>query len=144
MRVHPNQPEGLSFPPHEIRRRGDRPRRQGMITAEHERSAPLFEHPERGLVQPLADPRDVADVFLRRISFSLNLWNRRDEIAGVDDGDPEAGEPFGEAGDPESRRPHVDATPIAAQIERDADDMDGARHIAKDTVFDVTPKRLVL
>ena len=41
---------------------------------------------------------------------------------------PERGQPLAEPGNPERGRPHVDAAAIAAEIERDADDVNGRRH----------------
>ena len=38
-------------------------------------------------------------------------------------GDPERREPLGESGDPKRRRSHVDAAAIAAEVERDADEV---------------------
>jgi len=50
----------------------------------------------------------------------------RDEIALVDDGHPERGQPFAKTGNPEGGRPHVDAAAVAAEIQRDADDVNRA------------------
>ena len=56
----------------------------------------------------------------------LDFGDRRDEIALVDDGHAERGQPFAKAGDPEGGRPHVDAAAVAAEVERDADDVNRA------------------
>ena len=54
----------------------------------------LLEHGQRRLVEPLADARDLADVFLARIAERLDLGNRRDEVAGVHDRHPERRQPL--------------------------------------------------
>ena len=61
-----------------------------------------------------------------RIAGGLGFGDRRDEIALVDDGHPERGQPFAEPGDAECGRPHVDAAAVAAEIQRDADDVNRA------------------
>ena len=81
---------------------------------------------ERRLVEPLADARDLADVFLGRVAERLDLRDRRDQIALVDDREAERGEPFAEPGNAERRGPHVDAAAVAAEVERDADDVSGS------------------
>ena len=65
--------------------------------------------------------------FLRGSPERLDLRDRRDEVAGVDDRDAQRREPLAEAGDAERRRPHVDAAAVAAEIERHADDVNGPR-----------------
>ena len=55
----------------------------------------------------------------------LRLGNRRGQIAFVDDRIAECGELLAKPGDAERGRPHVDAAPAAAEVERDADDVDG-------------------
>ena len=77
------------------------------------------------VVELLADAGDVADVFLPFVAPFLRLGNRRRQIALVDDGVAEGGEPLAEAGDAKRRRPHVHAAPAAAEIERHADHVDG-------------------
>ena len=54
----------------------------------------------------------------------LRFGNRRRQVALVDDGVAERGDLLAEAGDAERRRPHVDAAPAAAEVERHADDVD--------------------
>ena len=88
---------------------------------------PSLEHAERRLVELLADARDLADVLLLRIAERLDLRNRRDEVAFVDDGHAERGEPLGEAGDAKRRWSHVDAAAVAAEVERDADEVESLR-----------------
>ncbi len=125
--VHPDEAERLTFSPHEIRGRRDRPGREAVITAEHERESTSIEDAERGLVELLAEARDLADVLLLRIPERLDLGDWSDQVALVDDGDPECGEAFGEAGDAKCRRPHVDAAATAAEVERDANEVESLR-----------------
>ncbi len=81
------------------------------------------------LIELLADLRDVADVFLALVAQLLRFRDRRGEIAFVDDGVAERGDALAEAGDAKRRRPHVDAAPAAAEVERHADDVNGlGRH----------------
>ena len=85
---------------------------------------PLSSDRERGLVEPLADARDLPDVFLLRIAGGLDLGDRRDQIAVVYDGHAEGGQAFAEPGNAERGWPHVDAAAVAAEVERDPDDVD--------------------
>ena len=127
VRVDPDEAERLALAPHEVGRRRHRTGREAVVAAEHEREAVLLEHAERRLVEPLADARDLADVFLFRIAERLDFGNRRHEIAFVDDRHAERRQPLGEAGDAKRRRSHVDAAAIAAEIERDPDEVKSLR-----------------
>jgi hypothetical protein len=80
-------------------------------------------------VQTLAHASDVADVFLVRIAFVLRFGDRRREIARIDDLNAERGQTLSEGGDEEGRPTHVHTATIASEIERNADDMHGFRHI---------------
>ena len=53
----------------------------------------------------------------------LRFGNRRRQVAFVDDGVAERGDLLAEPGDAERGRPHVDAAPAAAKVERHADDV---------------------
>ncbi len=68
-------------------------------------------------------------ILAARIAAGLDLGNRRDEIAFVDDPVAEDLETFAEPGDPERGRAHVDAAPVAAEVERHADDVNGTGRI---------------
>ena len=125
VRVDPDEAERLLLATHEIRRRRDRPGREAVIATEDERQTALFERRQRRLVEPLADFRDLADVLLVRVAERLDLGDRRDEVALVDDGDAERGQALAEPGDAERGRAHVDAAAVAAEIQRDTDDVDG-------------------
>ena len=80
-------PSGLLCAPHDSRPwpRPSRRRGCGRRRARAE-SRPVSSADERRLVELLADARDLADVLLRRIADRLDLGNRRDQIALVDDG----------------------------------------------------------
>src|SRR3954466_15444843 len=99
-----------------------------MIAAEHDRDPALFHDGERGLIEPLAYSRDLADVFLARITERLDLRDRGDQVARVGDGQAQGGEPLAEAGNAERRGTHVHAAPIASEVERNADDVNRAGH----------------
>ena len=107
------------------RRRGHRTGAEAVIAAEHERERAFLERRERALEQLLADAGDVLDVALCDVARPLDLGNRRDDVALVDDGEAETRELLADAGDAERRRPHVGAAAIAAEVERYADDVDG-------------------
>ena len=79
---------------------------------------------KRALVQPRAHPGDVADVLLVLVTGPLSLRNRDGQVALVAHRPPERGNPFVQARNPQGRRPHVDASPAGAEIERHADDVD--------------------
>ena len=123
VRVDPDQADRLLLPADEIGRRGDRSGRQAVIAAEDERKPALLERRERGLVQLLADPGDLADVFLAGIAERFRFRDRRDDIPFVDDRHAERGQPFANARDPKRGRSHVDAAAVAAEVERHADDV---------------------
>ena len=80
---------------------------------------------EDELVQPLTHARDLADVFLLRMTFGARFWNRRAEIAFVDDDTADTRQPLAESRDPHRGRSHVDAPAPSAQIERHAENVDG-------------------
>src|SRR5262249_15861325 len=114
-------------------RGGDRSCADAVIAAEHDRHRALVERSETGLVHLLADLRDVADVFLVLVALFLRLGDRRRQIAFVTAGVAERADALSDARNAERRRPHVDAAPSAAEIERHADDVDGLHLILTDT-----------
>ncbi len=63
--------------------------------------------------------------FLMLVAQFLRFGNRRGQVALVDDPVAERREPLAESGDPERRRPHVDAASAAAEVKRNADDVKG-------------------
>ena len=124
------QAERLLVAAHEIGGRGHRSGRELVIAAEHERQSAVLEPAERRLVQLLADRWRSRGCISCGVTERLDFGNRRDEIAFVHDRDPERGQPLAEAGDAKRRRPHVDAAAVAAEVERDADDVDRAQRSA--------------
>ena len=114
--------------PGRVRPFGCRSHRSGgetVIAAEHDRHRPFLERGERRLIQLLADLRDIADVLLVFVALFLGLGNRCRQVALVDDRVTQRKDPLAEAGDSEGGWPHVDAAPVAAEVQRDADDVDG-------------------
>ena len=77
------------------------------------------------LVQLLADARDLVDVLLAAVGRLMQFADRRLHVAAINDRAPERGNLIAQTGDPECRRPHVHTTPIAAQVEWHADDVNG-------------------
>ena len=129
VRIDPDQAQRLAALA-QVRRRGrHRSGAEAVIAAERDRHRAFGERRERGLEQPLADARDVLHVTLVRIARALRLGNRRRHVALVDDAQAERGELLAEAGDAKRRRPHVGAAPVAAEIERHADDVDGSHAV---------------
>src|SRR5438034_4092251 len=100
-----------------------RARGEAVIAAQDERHRPLIERHECGLIELLTHLGDVADVFLPLVAQGLRFRNGRREIAFVDDDAAEAADSFAETGDAQGGGPHVDAAPVAAEIERHADDV---------------------
>ena len=98
-----------------------------MVAAEDNRNTAALEHGKARLVEPLADLGNLRHVLLGGVSEGLDFGDWRDQVALVDHRQPEREEPFGQPGDAERRRPHVDATPVAAQVQGDADDV-GSSH----------------
>ena len=107
---------------------------QTVIAAEHDRHRAVVKRGERRLIELLTHLGDVADVFLVLVAKLLRFRNRRREIAFVDDRVAERGNALAEAGDPECRRPHVDAAPVAAEVERHADEVNGLHKPLTDPV----------
>ena len=102
VRVHPYEAQRLVLPADEVRRGGDRAGREAVIAAENDRNPALLQGGERGLVESLADLRDLTDVLLRGIAERLHFGDGRHQIALVYDGKPEGRETLGQPGDPES------------------------------------------
>ncbi len=145
VRVDPDQSERFVFAPHELRGRRDRSRGEAVIAAEHDRQRALLQGGERRLVQLFADARDFADVLLLRIAERLDFRDGRDEVAFVDDGHSERGEPLRQSGDAKRGRSHVDAAPVAAEVERDADQVNRlGTHPPETLLQPVRPLRLTI
>ena len=137
MRIDPEQSHRqIPFVPRPVGGGGDRTGGQTVIAAEHDRHRALVQRAERGLIELLTDLGNVADVFLALVAELLRLGNRRGEIAFVDDGVAKRGDALTEAGDPQCRRPHVHAAPVAAQVKRHADDVNDF-HRSNFTVSDM-------
>ncbi len=102
MRVHPYEAQRLVLPADEVRRGGDRTGREAVIAAENDRNPALLQGGERGLVESLADLRDLTDVLLGGIAERLHFGDGRHQIALVDDGKSEGRETLGQPGDAES------------------------------------------
>ena len=86
---------------------------------------PLSNDISAHLVDLLADPRDVQNVFLPIVVLVLGLRNRGRQVAVVDDRVTQSREALAKAGDTKRRRAHVHAPAPAAEIERHANQMDG-------------------
>ena len=99
-----------------------------MIAPEDEGESSLFERTERRFIEALAHSRNLADVLLSRIAVGLGFGNRRDEIPFVHDGNAERRQALAKTGDSKGGRAHVHAAPVAAKIERNANDVNGWGH----------------
>ena len=95
-----------------------------MVATQHQRNRALIQRLEAGAVEPLTDTRNLVNVFLAVVSLLVELANRRLDVATVDDRTAQRRYLIAEPGDPEGRRPHVDAAPSTAKVERDSDDVD--------------------
>ena len=105
------------------------PGAEAVIAAEHDRHGALEQRLERRLIQLLADLGDLPDVLLALVSRLLRFGDRRGEVALVDDRAAEARDLLAEPGDPKRRGSHVHAAAVAAEIQRDADDVDGLHKV---------------
>jgi len=99
-----------------------------MVAAKHQRQRPFFDRRARGLIQTIADFRDFPDELLFRIAVFFGFWNGRCQIAAVGNRSTERRDALAETGNPERRRPHVDAAAAAPHIEGHADQMNGSSH----------------
>src|SRR5213594_3668473 len=113
--------------------RRNRTRGQAVIAAEHQRQCAFLERLQADVVQPLADLGNITDVFLLHVRGPLRFRDRGGKIALVDDGKTERRELIAEAGNTEGRRPHVHTAASAAEVERNADDMDGFHRVLYDS-----------
>ena len=110
---------------------GERPDRDRVVAAEHERP--------RALAHRLLDQRrelragleDLRQVPRPLVDERERLGLRRDDVAAVGDGEADLGQPLLEPCVPDRRRAHVDAAPGLAEVERRADDRDGTLHGAE-------------
>src|SRR5687768_5107236 len=127
MCIDPDQAEWFTRLANMGRCGGDRPGTETVIAAKDDRHGAVTERREAGLIQLLADARDVFHIFLARIAGALLFGNRRRHIALVAHRDAELRQMLGQAGNAEGRRPHVGAAAIPAEIQRDAADVDRAR-----------------
>src|SRR5688572_12917537 len=127
MRVDPDQAERLAALAHMRRRRRHAAGAQAVIAAERDRHGAIAERRKRCLIQLVADASDVLHIFLARIAGTFFFRDRRLHVAFVADGDAEAGNLLGDAGNPEGRRSHIGAPTITAQIQWDTDNMHCSR-----------------
>ena len=120
-------PSGLPACAACARRRRDRSRAEAVIAAERDRQR-AFRERRRATVwyKLLADARDLLDVSLARIARALasreSATARRPCRRPCR---PSCGELIAESGNAKRRRPHVGAAPVAAEVQRHADDVNG-------------------
>src|SRR4029077_19039948 len=100
----------------------DGSRAETVIAAEDDRHRTLVERSQRGLVELLADLRDIADVLLVLVAQLLRFGNWRGQVAFVDDGTAQCGELLPKPGDAKGGGSHVDAAAAATEVEGDTDD----------------------
>jgi hypothetical protein len=96
-----------------------------VVAAQHQRHGAGLERRRAARIQRAADLGDRLDVFLPAVERVLRLGNRSGEIAFVDHLAAEPCNGFAEAGDTQRRRTHVHPAARAAEIEGDADDVNG-------------------
>ena len=102
-----------------------RPDRDGVVAAEHERVQALFDRARHEVRHPLArllDRRQEADAFAAHLR---RLGNRTLDIAPVENRPAQALDPRREAGIADCRRSHVDAAAPCPEVEARADQGDG-------------------
>ena len=132
VRVDPDQPERLAALAPDIRgRRRHRAGAEAVIAAEHDRQRAFVERRQRR--SETASGRRA-----RSPSHSACADRRRPCVSGIGEAmsplsttrTPSAVELLAEAGNAKRRRPHVGAAAVAAEIERNADDVNGPHRIS--------------
>jgi hypothetical protein len=106
--------------------------RDAVVAPEHHGDGPLVLARERRRAERLAHGRDLEDVPLRGIARQPRLLDGRPDVTLVGDAEAEARDLLVDARDAKRGRPHVDAAPPGAEVERNAKDVHG-RHDAHRT-----------
>ena len=103
----------------------ERAERDRVVAAEDERQRPAAGRIRDELGQPVAEVEDLREVTRVLVTHVRRLHDRRDDVARVVDLDAEfLRELLVEARVADRGRPHVDAAPARAEIERSADHVD--------------------
>ena len=102
-----------------------------MIAAEHEGRLVTAHGILHERCQFGARGEDLGEVAGARILETERLGLGSADVASVDDRVPDRDESLREAGVPDRRRAHVDASPALPEVERGTDDRNGSLHGAK-------------
>jgi hypothetical protein len=103
--------------------------RQRICFPSAERISSIPQAVNRRLVKPLADVRNLPHVLLALVAGAFRFRDRDVEIALVDHLAAQRRNLAIESGNAERGRSHVDAVPSRAEVERHADDVDGAHDV---------------
>ena len=115
-----------STPPTPRARRepAERPQRDGVVAAEHERQRVLLERERDEPGDAAARGLDLGQVARARSVSSVASEHGSLDVAPVEDVVADRGEPVVEPRVADGRRTHVDAAAARAEVERGADDRD--------------------
>ena len=115
-----------------VRHAGDRPHRDRVVAAEHQRQAARGERLLHLVTQAFAGRLDLLQVLELRIADRLGLLDRHVDVAGVVHVKAQLGNALMKLGDAEGRRPHVHTAAAGAEVEGHADDGNSlAGHICR-------------
>ncbi len=120
VRVEPQHAAGAVAP-----QAGERPERDGVVTAEHERHVTLLARPPDERRHLGARGLDLLEEAQLLVALRLGLGHRRGHVAPVGALAAELLDSPFEPGVANRGRAHVHAAPVLAEVERRADDGDG-------------------
>ena len=98
--------------------------RDGMVAAENQRDAAVFQEFADVLGGPAADRGDFLHVARAAVGERLRLGNDHRQVAGIFDFEPHFAQARLQAGGADRRGTHVYAAAALAEVERDAEDFD--------------------
>src|SRR5688500_12150727 len=95
-----------------------------MVAAQNDRARHLVSRAKDGLIDLEAHTGNVFHIPLMRIAWPFGFGNRGGDVALVNDYALEGSQLLAQTGDAEGGWAHIGAAPVAAEIERHADEMD--------------------
>ena len=115
----------------------ERPHRDRVVAAEHERQRSLLERQLDEAGDAAARRLDLRQVARALVRLGRRLQHRRLDVAPVQAVVADPGQPLVQAGVADRRGAHVDAAPAGAEVERRTDDRDllACSHAQKPTGY---------
>ena len=124
--VEPDESDALLAAAIELGQAGDGADTHGVVAADRERHSALAQDSADKVGVLLAGGGDLLEITGVQLAGIFLLGEHNGDIAAVFDDVAESFQLGFEAGDADGRRPHVDPAALLAEIERNADHLDGA------------------